>query len=178
MPQIHNQEEKKLKATSVEENRPFRERLRDRYKPTQHVRVINIDNEAFEWIWFPDDGEEESFDSDGLMRQIDGRQHFSSNYRTKLPGNEQEWIMPAGDTEVLYGSCADLFIEGLFKKLVAKKRISETPGRDKTSAINFNWNDGLLQEQMIDKIFLGIEQPTFQGNKTNEPERSQTPAKK
>ena len=90
-----------------------------------------------------------------------------------MAGNEQIWALGAGDTEVLVGANSDLFIEGLYKKLIAKKRISDNPKISETQARSFNWNDGLLQEQMIDKLFLGIENPTF-----NEPQRSQTTAKK
>ena len=113
MPQVNPQSASQKTATSISEGKPFRERLRDRYKATDYVRVINIDNEEFTWQYFPIDGELETFDDNGATRVIQGRQRFTSNF------------------------------------------------------------DGLLQEQMIDKLFLGIENPTF-----NEPQRSQTTAKK
>lgn len=160
-------------ATTIKENKAFRERLRDRYKATDWVRVINIDNEAFQWQYFPSTGEEVAFTDNGAMRQVYGRQSFTSTYDGKLPGNEEQWKLNAGDSEVLVGENADLFIEGLYKKLVVKKRVSELPNMEKTQARNFNWNDGLLQEQMIDKIFLGIEKPNF-----DEPRTSTTGTKK
>jgi hypothetical protein len=148
-------------ASTIKENKLFRERLRDRYSPTQWVRVINIDNEKFDWQWFPSDAEAESFSTDGLMRQVEGRMRFTANFDGKIPGKEELWSLDAGESEVLIGECADLMIEGLYKKLIVKKRVAEKPDMEKTQARSFNWNDGLLQEQMIDKIFLGIERPNF-----------------
>jgi len=148
-------------ASTIKENKLFQERLRDRYSPTQWVRVINIDNEDFEWQWFPSDAEEISFSTDGLMRQVEGRQRFTPNFDGKIPGKEQLWSLGAGESEVLIGENADLMIQGLYKKLVVKKRVSEKPNMESTQARSFNWNDGLLAEQMIDKIFLGIESPNF-----------------
>jgi len=172
MPRMDSPQNQKT-ATTIKENKPFRERLRERYQATDFVRVINIDNEAFEWQYFPSNGEEVTFTDNGAMRQVYGRQAFNSNYDAKVSGNEQLWKMNPGDSEVLVGENADLFIEGLYKKLVVKKRVSELPNMEKTQARNFNWNDGLLQEQMIDKIFLGIEKPNF-----DEPKPSTTGQKK
>jgi len=173
MPQVAQTEHQQRTATSITEGKLFRDRLRDRYKATDYVRVINIDNEKFDWQYFPIDGEVEGFSDNGATRVIEGRQRFTSNFDGRLPGNEQIWSLGAGDSEVLVGANADLFIEGLYKKLVAKKRLTDTPKISETQARSFNWNDGLLQEQMIDKLFLGIENPTF-----NEPQRSQAPTKK
>lgn len=173
MPQVtQSQQEQGPTATSIKENKAFRDRLRDRYLPSQWVRVINIDNEPYSWQWFPSEGELEEFTDNGAVRVVTGRQHFTRNYEQKLPGNEKQWLMNPGESEVLIGENADLFIEGVYKRLVAKKRIDDSPNITETQARSFNWNDGLLQEQMIDKIFLGIEQPSF----THEPERSKTPA--
>lgn len=172
MPQI-NPKANQPTATSIKENKPFRERLRDRYAPTDYVKVINIDNEPFEWQYFPSTGEETYFTDNGAVRVVEGRQKFASNYEQKLPGNEQVWVINPGHSEILLGENADLFIEGLYKNLVVKKRIEENPNIEKTQARSFNWNDGLLQETMIDKIFLGIERPNFDG-----PTRSETDKKK
>lgn len=148
-------------ATTIDEGKAFRDRLRDRYQPTQFVRVINIDNEPFSWQYFPSTGEGEEFTDNGAVRVISGRAHFTSGYKEKMPGNEEIWLINPGDSEVLIGENADLMIEGLYKKLVAKKRIADKPDIEPTQARSFNWNDGLLQEQMIDKIYLGVEQPNF-----------------
>jgi len=172
MPQI-NPKSNQPSATTIKENKPFRDRLRDRFQPTDYVRVINIDDEPFEWQWFPSTGEQVYFTDNGAVRVVEGRQRFGQNYEQKLPGNEQVWVINPGHSEILIGENADLFIEGLYKRLVAKKRIEDNPNIEKTQARSFNWNDGLLQEQMIDKIFLGIERPVF-----DEPKRSGTDKKK
>lgn len=172
MPQLKKSpaDSSKPTATTIKEGKAFRERLRDRYQPTQYVRVINIDNEPFHWQYFPSTGEQTSFTDNGNVRVVEGRQHFTSNFEQKLPGNEEQWLLNPGESEPIIGENADLFIEGLYKKLVAKKRLTDTPNISETQARSFNWNDGLLQEQMIDKIFLGIEQPNF--GPVNEPARS------
>lgn len=164
MPQI-NKPKDQISASQIKENKLFRERLRDRYQPSDYVRVINIDNEPYYWQFFPSTGEEVTFTDNGAVRVVTGRQRFNSTYDQKIPGNEQQWMINPGDTEVIIGENADLMIEGLYKKLVVKKRLEEVPSIEKTQARNFNWNDGLLQEQMIDKIFLGIEKPNFDGTK-------------
>lgn len=173
MPQLNHKQNQSPTATSIKENKAFRDRLRDRYQPAQYVRVINIDNEPFTWQFFPGPasgvaGEEEFFDDGGRTRHIDGRARFDSKYETKLPGNEQMWMINPGESEVIIGENADLMIEGLYKRLVAKKKIGERPDIEKTQARSFNWNDGLMQEQMIDKIFLGIEQPNFNESRTSQ----------
>lgn len=165
MPQVTNQP-KKATASTIKEGKAFRDRLRDRYQAHQWVRVINIDNEPLSWQWFPSTGELEEFTDNGTVRVITGRQAFTKKYEAKVPGNEQIWMINPGESEVLLGENADLFIEALYKKLVTKSFIDEKgdfipgqPGR------NFSWTDGLKQEQYIDKIFLGVEQPQFK----NEP---------
>lgn len=172
MPQIQKDKNKPT-ATTIKEAKPFRDRLRDRYAPSDYVRVINIDNEAFEWQYFPSAGEDVTFTDNGTVRVVSGRQSFTKNYEQSIPGNEQIWSIDAGDEEVLVGENADLFIEGLYKRLVAKKRVDERPNIEEGKVRKFNWNDGLMQEQMIDKIFLGRETPNF-----NEQPRSSTATKK
>jgi hypothetical protein len=176
MPQVNPQQGQAVTSTSVRENKPFGERLRDRYKPTDHVRVINIDDEDFHWQYFPSTGEETYFTDNGAVRVTEGRAKFSQNFESKIPGNEQQWMLSPGESEVIPGECADLMIDGLYKKLVAKKRLGENPNREKTMAISFNWNDGTLAEQMIDKIFLGVEKPNF--GQVNEPTTSGPAPKK
>jgi hypothetical protein len=148
-------------ATAITENKIFRERLIDRFAPSDYVRVKNVDNEDFQWKWMPAQGEDTSMDDGGQVRIVMGRESFSKDYRSRLPGNERFWEIPAGEEDVLVGDCAYLFIEGLYKRLVAKKAITSTPNLPATQARQFNWTDGTAQEQLIDQIFLGIEQPTF-----------------
>ena len=58
-------------------------------------------------------------------------------------------------------------IDGLYKRLVSKGVIAKTPDQAPTKARNFNWTDGKVAEEMIDKIFLGIENPRFDNGKSS-----------
>lgn len=165
MPQV-KQTPQQQKAVNVQENKRFGDRLRSRFQPHEFVRVMNIDDEPYEWQWMPSNAEEEAFTDNGTVRVVTGRKAFTSDFTGQYPGNEQVWTIGAGDSEVILGENAYLMIEGLYKRLTAKKKIKDTPDQEATKARNFNWNDGMLQEKMIDKIFLGVENPNF-----NEPAR-------
>lgn len=147
------------KEVAQSDNIPFRERLFKRFKSHEFVRVKNIDNEPFEWQWFPSSGEEML--ADGDMRPTFGRRYFNEDYSLMLSGNEQFWSMPAGESEVLLGENAYLFVEGLYKRVMAKRAIKKTPKQDPTKPRSFNWTDGNAQENLIDEIFLGVESPQF-----------------
>lgn len=138
----------------------------NRFKPHEFVRVINIDNEPFYWQYQPSSNEEETITPDGMHRQI-------------FRGEPTRWMLNPGESDVLQGDNAYLMIEGLYKKLVAKKKVSETPDQPDTMARNFNWTDPLLAETWIDKIFLGKVTPTFGNEPTTAPEVTSTarPAK-
>jgi hypothetical protein len=172
MPQINRSEANaSVGATAVQENKLFRERLMDRFKPSDFVRVKNIDDEDFQWKWMPTTAEEVSMDDGGQVRIIEGRESFSKDFKVRLPGREQIWQISAGKEEVIIGENAYLFIEGLYKTLVSKSVVQKNP--DSSSARNFNWTDGAKQEEMIDKIFIRKEQPTFGGEvSSNGPART------
>ena len=144
-------------AGNVKVNVLFRERLRDRYKTHEFIRVINIDDEPFVWQYMPESGEEEAQSNDGMHRIIT---------RTR----PETWMVEPGETEVLQGANANVMIEGLYKKVSSKRIISKTPNQASTSARNFNWTDPIAQEEAINRIFVGIERPNF-GAKTNEEPR-------
>lgn len=144
------------------DNTPFRERLFERFSAYDFVRVKNIDDERFDWQWMPIQAEE-TF-SDGDSRIVLGRRSYSADYSLINPGNEQYWAMEPGVEEVLLGENALIFIEGLYKRVVAKRMIKKTPKTDRTR--NFNWGNGNMQEQIIDEIFLGVETPQFGGKQS------------
>lgn len=162
MPQLQQTKDGRSPVrTATNDNKLFRVRLRDRYKPTDYVRVINIDDTPVVWNYFPIDGEETYSTDDGMMRIVEGRQHFDEKREHLLPGNDQVWMINPGESEVLLGANADLFIEMLYKTLVAKKTIKSKPNVREGEARKFNWIDGRLQDELIDKIFLGVERPQF-----------------
>lgn len=162
MPQITRAEAApSLGATAVSENKLFRERLMDRFAPSDFVRVKNIDDAPFQWKWMPTSGEDITMDDGGQVRIISGREAFTRDFSSRIPGNEQIWEIAPGEEEVIIGENAYLFIEGLYKTLVAKAVVAANP--DTKSARNFNWTDGAKQEEMINKIFIRKEQPQFGG---------------
>lgn len=171
MPQITQTEDGSSPVKTVTaDNKLFKERLRKYYKPSEYVRVINIDNTPVYWYYFPVDGEETYFTDDGVMRITEGRQHFDEKRESLLPGNDQAWMLNPGESEVLLGANADIFIHTLYKTLVAKKTIKSKPRVKEGQARKYNWKDGSLQDTIINQIFLGVEKPQF--GEVNEPERA------
>jgi hypothetical protein len=77
-----------------------------------------------------------------------------------LPGNDQAWVIDPGESEVLIGSNADLFIEGLYRTVKAKRSIKSMRVKE-GQARKFNFGDGKMQEAIIDEIFLGVAEPEF-----------------
>lgn len=149
MPLIQDEEQlQQLDHSNVKVNVLFQERLRDRFKPHDFVRVINIDDEAFIWQYMPDANEEAAQSSDGMHRII-------------TRGRPEVWLIEPGETEVLQGANANIMIEALYKKIAAKRVIAKTPNQPATSARNFNWTDPIAQEDAIDRIYLGKESLNF-----------------
>lgn len=161
MPQIKSEEIVDAEIQS-NDSRPFRERLIERFKAHEFVRVKNIDDEIFEWQWLP--STEEMILADGDMRPTVGRRFFNEDYSKMFHGNEQYWGIEAGQEEVLLGENAYLFIEGLYKRVTAKRILDKVPVVEKYQARNFNWGDANMQEILIDEIFRGVESPRFNRN--------------
>lgn len=147
MPQIKSGES--YNATPTVSNKLFRERLMDRFKASDWVRVINIDTEAFVWFYMPASAEDITYDNGSMPMK---------NVRREAP---QMWKLEPGESEVVQGENAYLMVENLYKKLVAKTVVSKDPERPAHQARNFNWNDPQTQEEYIDKIYLGQESPRF-----------------
>lgn len=160
MPLIQDEEQLQQldNAGNVKVNLLFQERLRERYKPHEFVKVINIDDEPYIWQYMPESNEEESQSNDGMHRII-------------TRGRPETWMIEPGETEVLQGANANVMIEGLYKKVSSKRIISKTPNQAPTSARNFNWTDPVAQEEAINRIYIGKERPTF-GAKDEEPQRT------
>lgn len=148
---------------------PFKLRLRKRYKQADYVKVINIDSKPFYWQYFPPDGEEEYFQDNGATRITDGRAGWDEKFEEFHPGNEQAWMIEPGQSEILVGSNADLFIMGLYRTVKAKRVIKQIRVKE-GQARKFNFGDARSQEDIIDEIFLGIAVPEFKVVSTREPE--------
>jgi hypothetical protein len=161
MPQINPRDAGSVARAIPTDKKTVRERLYEKFKPSQFVRVKNIDNEAYEWQFMPSEGEEEAIEDGGATHAVYGRQGYNSSYTGIIPGNEQIWKIEAGESEVLLGENAYLFIDGLYKRVVAKRAIQKTPNVAETQARNFNWTDGQMQESIINEILIGVERPQF-----------------
>lgn len=125
----------------------FSERLHDLFKPEDYVKVINPDNERFIWQYLPQSKEEIYMTSDPMKV-------------TRREDPEMYYLDP-GEVDVLIGSNAYLMIEGLYKKLVAKKAIEAKPNMVPGKNRTYHWADPTTAEMWIKKIYLGIERPTF-----------------
>lgn len=151
MPQLKNSDDfKSYGTTNYEPALLFMQRLEKRFAPHEWVRVINIDNEPVYWQYMPVHNETVEFDT--------GSVPMKHTYRE----NPEAWVLNPGESEILIGANAYLMIDNLYKKLIAKGYIKKngefTPG---TAGRNFNWSDPKTQEDLIDKIFLGKENPSF-----------------
>lgn len=159
MPLIQDEEQlQQFDHSNVKANVLFQERLRERFKPHDFVRVINIDDEPFVWQYMPDANEEEAQSSDGMHRII-------------TRGRPEVWYIEPGETEVLQGANANIMIEALYKKVSAKRVIAKTPDQSPTAARNFNWTDPIAQEEAINRIYLGKEKLNF-GKQDEKPQRT------
>lgn len=159
MPQVNVKQAEGSTRPIANDKKSVRERLHEMFKSHEFIRVKNIDDEDFEWQYMPTMAEEETIEDGGATHAIWGRQGFTKNYEAIVPGNEQIWMIEAGATEVLLGENAYLFIDGLYKRVVAKRMIEKTPNA--TSARNFNWSDGTMQQKIIDEILVRVETPQF-----------------
>lgn len=130
----------------------FRERLMKRFAAHEWVRVINIDNEAFTWQYMPEHNEKFEFTPDPMK----------ITYR----GDPEMYILSPGEDEVIIGENAFVMIEALYKKVISKRVIAKSPNMQPGQARAFNWTDGIAQDELIDRIFLGKESPRFS---TDEP---------
>lgn len=147
MPKINAADSQIYGAQSTDSRATFRERLMKRFAAHDWVRVINIDNEPFRWQYLPAHAEEFEFTPDPM--------------KITRRGDVEVYQLNPGESEVLIGENAYLMIEGLYKKLVSKKVIKKNPDMQPGFARNFNWTDGKSQEELIERIYLGKENPQF-----------------
>lgn len=119
------------------ETQTFRDRLMDRFKAHEFVRVINIDNEPFRWQVMPSTKEH--------IEQPD----VATQRVYRDPADILE--LPAGESAIIEGWRAYIMIEDLFKKVI-QKRPNGISGVGNVA----------LQEEYADKIFLGVEDPFTQ----------------
>lgn len=145
MPRISNDE---IYGGQLTDNRTtFRERLMSRFAAHEWVRVINIDDEPYRWQYLPAHSEDFEFTPDPM--------------KITRRGEVEAYSLDPGESEPLIGENAYVMIEGLYKKIVAKRVISRNPDAAPGQARNFNWTDGQAQEELIDRIYVGKESLKF-----------------
>lgn len=85
----------------------FRERLVKKFQPNQFVRVVNIDNEPFEWQEVP-----------GTSEYVHQPDKYTYDVYRKAPSR---FGLGPNEQKVLEGGSAYIMIEALFKKMVQKQ---------------------------------------------------------
>jgi hypothetical protein len=119
----------------------FQERLMVRFQPHEYVTVMNIDNETFQWQYLPEHEETSSMTDDGMHRII-------------RRGEPEIWEIAPGAQETIVGSNAYLMIDGLYKKVIAKKSLESIVVKA-GQARHFNFENGSAQDKFIDMILIG-----------------------
>lgn len=153
MPLVQQAKEEDIAPYGVQPNdntMTFHERLMHLFQPQEFVTVKNVDDETFIWQFMPPESENIEYTPDPM--KITHR------------GDPEVWMIEPGQTETIVGANAYLMIEGLYKKLVAKKRFT-TAGiknpEDPHQPINFSFSDGEQQDRIIRQIYKGKAQPIF-----------------
>jgi hypothetical protein len=134
--------------TKVDNSLSMRERIKKRFRPTDTVEVRNITNQECEWQWLDEQDETYTIEDD-----------------TNIKITEREdpglWRLDAGETDVLPGACAYLFIEALYKMVCVMKIGIVLHPLDEREVRNFSFDDPERQEQFIDAVFQGKLTPTM-----------------
>lgn len=136
---------------STNERMAFRDRLMRRFAAHEWVRVINIDDETFFWQYLPVHAE-----------KLEITDSATAPMKSTIRDSVEAYMLDPGESEVIIGENAFVMIEALYKKLISKKFLAEK-GEAKLgdAGRNFNWSAGEKQEELIDRIYLGKETPSF-----------------
>lgn len=137
----------------------FRERLMNRFAAHDWVRVINPDDEPFVWQYLPSHAEEFEFTPDPM--------------KITRRGEVEAYQLEPGESEVIIGENAYVMIEGLYKRMAGKAAVRKTPTVEPGYARSYNWDDSIQQEDFIEQIYLGKENPTFSDAPTLRDQASQ-----
>lgn len=119
------------------------------FSPTEWVDVINPDTEAFVWQYLPPEKEQISFDSSST----------TVPHRIMHRDDPEVYKLEPGQSATLMGGNAYVMLDGLVKRMMAKRTISRNPNVPPGQARNFNFSDDMAQEQWINEIYLGKANP-------------------
>lgn len=152
----------------------FGERLRNYFKPHDTVKVQNIDSEQVRWQYLEEDQETYTIEDDSNIKIVSRED----------PGL---WILEPGETDILDGGCAYLFIEAQFKQVTARKIGPVEHPLDQRDIKNFAFDDPEAQEAFIKRVFLGKITPQMmkdaalaqlgENNAETKPKTTQSPTK-
>jgi hypothetical protein len=134
-------------GSDVQQKQTMRQRLMERFAGHEWVRVINIDDEPYIWLYLPSHAEDFEFTPDPM--------------KITRRGEVEAYQLDPGESEVILGENAYIMIEGLYKRLAGKAVINRSPNVAPGYARSFNWDDGVQQEEFIERIYLGKEDPSF-----------------
>lgn len=119
-------------------------------KPDDFVRVINILDEVFYWQVLPIEHEHISISGDQFSQRKEVRRDPPKLYS----------LMPKA-TGVFRGYIAAKMVQDLVKKLRMEQAIQKKANMPGVKTISADWYDYSDNVKMIEKIFLGVENPTF-----------------
>lgn len=123
------------------------EKLSKLFIGTDFVKVINPDTEPFVWQWLPPNKEEVSFTDGSVPMKITHR------------GDPEVWKLEGGQSGTIVGANAYVMIDGLVKRMMSKKAIARQPNTKPGENRNFNFSDDIAQQEWINVIYLGIDNP-------------------
>lgn len=129
------------------------EKLSKLFGSTDFVKVINPDTEAYIWQWLPPQKEELSFDNSQSTVPM----------RVTHRGEPEVYKLEPGQSATLVGANAYVMLDGLIKRMMAKKTISRHPNVKPGESRNFNFSDDVAQEDWIAVCYLGIDNPFESG---------------
>ena len=137
-----------LKQTHTGRSTSCLDKLHEMFQGTDFVRVVNVDTEEdYIWQWMPPQKEEVSFTDGTVPMKITHR------------GDPEIWKLGKGQSGTLVGANAYVMIDGLVKRMMAKKTIARDPNTKPGQARNFNFSDDVAQQEWINVIYLGLDNP-------------------
>lgn len=129
------------------------QKLSELFKATDFVKVINPDTEPYIWQWLPLQKEEISFDNSQSTVPM----------RVIHRGEPEVYMLEPGQSATLVGANAYVMLDGLIKRMMAKKTISRQPNMKPGESRNFNFSDDIAQQDWISVCYLGIDNPFESG---------------
>src|SRR5580698_5529094 len=76
-------------------------------------------------------------------------------------GGVESYQLGQGENEGLLCENAYVMIEGIYKRKAGKAVQRKSPNVAPGYARSYNWDDGIQQEEFIQQIYLGKENPEF-----------------